>query len=306
MFVIHQPLPMWCDFLFQHSTAMNRGAPSATIQTWDLPNGTLALGDCLDWIKELPEESIQLVAIDPPFFTGKTQVGSGAAPSSYGDTWHGSKEEYLNWLLPRISAMRDLLTQNGSFVVHLDWHAVHAVKVALDDLFGEGCFQNEIIWYYQTGGATRRRFSRKHDTLLWYTRTAEWTFHPERIRVRRSPKALDRAKNPKGARIRVSDTHKYPEDVLFIPQLNPMSRERTGYPTQKPLELMEVFIQGLTDPGDCVADFFCGSGTTPVAAAQLGRKWLACDKSPEAARVTRERIRSLAVGKEKWMQETVW
>jgi DNA modification methylase len=285
---------------------MNRTAPPETIQTWNLCNGTLALCDCLDWMERLPGGSIQLVAIDPPFFTGRTQVGGGEEPSSYQDTWRGSKEEYLNWLLPRISAMRDLLTPTGSFLVHLDWHAVHAVKVALDDLFGEECFQNEIIWYYQTGGATRRRFSRKHDTLLWYTRTAEWTFHPERIRVRRSPKALHRAKNPKGARIRVTDTHKYPEDVLFIPQLNPMSKERTGYPTQKPLELMEVFVQGLTDPGECVADFFCGSGTTPAAAALLGRRWLACDKSPEAARVTRERILNLAACDKKPKQGTLW
>jgi len=248
------------------------------------------LGDCLEWIRVLPEESIQLVAIDPPFLTGKKQVGSGENPSSYEDRWRGGKSLYVDWLLERVGGMRELLAPTGSFLIHLDWHAVHAVKVALDDLFGEECFQNEIIWYYQTGGASPRRFSRKHDNLLWYTKTREWKFYPDRIPVPRTPKAIQRAQNPKGARIRADDTHKYPEDVVFVPQLNPMSKERTGYPTQKPLELMELFIQAFTDPGDCVADFFCGSGTTPVAAARLGRRWLACDISKEAIRVTRERM----------------
>lgn len=287
-------------------TEMNGTAQPETLETWDLLNGTLALGDCLAWMETLPAESVQLVAIDPPFFTGRMQVGGGEDPSSYPDNWNGDRSSYLDWLLKRISAMRDLLAPTGSFVIHLDWHAVHAVKVELDNLFGEECFQNEIIWYYQTGGASRKRFSRKHDSLLWYTRASEWVFHPERIQVRRSPKALHRARNPKGARIDATDTHKYPEDVLFVPQLNPMSKERTGYPTQKPLELMELFVQGMTEPGDCVADFFCGSGTTPVVAARLGRKWLACDKSPEAVRVTKERMLDLAAETEGWTQETAW
>lgn len=254
------------------------------------PGGTLACGDCLEWFASLQEGSLQLVAIDPPFFTGRVQVGSGPGAPKYRDNWVGGKGAYISWLMERIEAMWDLIKPTGSLVVHLDWHAVHAVKVALDDRFGEDRFQNEIIWYYQTGGASKKRFSRKHDTLLWYTKSDRWVFHPERIRIPRTEKALHRARNPKGARISLEDIEKNPDDVLFIPALNPMSNERTGYPTQKPLELMEHFILALTDEGDTVADFFCGSGTTLVAAQRLGRKWLGCDVSEEAVEVARGRL----------------
>lgn len=288
------------------------------VKTWQLPGGTLALADCLEWLSLLPHRSIRLIAIDPPFATGKARTGRlglasssafdipsedltpsessqsqvGQAPPAYADRWEGV-DQYVAWLMDRVSLMRELLLPDGSFLIHLDWHAVHAVKVALDRLFGEKNFQNEIIWFYQTGGASQNRFSRKHDTLLWYTRSNQWVFHPERIRVHRSPKALERARNPKGARITVEDDEKLPGDVLFVPPLNPMARERNGYPTQKPLELMELFVEALTEPGECVADFFCGSGTTVVAAGRLGRRWLACDRSRHAVELTRARLEDL-------------
>ncbi len=217
----------------------------------------------------------------------------GQAPPYYQDRWEGGIGHYVAWLMERVSLMRELLLPDGSFLIHLDWHAVHAVKVALDRLFGEKNFQNEIIWFYQTGGASQNRFSRKHDTLLWYTRSNRWVFHPERIRVHRSPKALERARHPKGARIALQDEEKLPGDVLFVPSLNPMSNERNGYPTQKPLELMEIFVEAFSEPGECVADFFCGSGTTVVAARRLGRRWLACDKSRHAVAITRARLEEL-------------
>lgn len=278
-----------------------------THRTWHLQGGTIALVDCLEWLPSLPKESIRLIAIDPPFSTGKARKGRvglappatslvptlGQAPPSYEDRWEGGVDHYVAWLMERVTLMRDLLLPDGSFLIHLDWHAVHAVKVALDHLFGEKHFQNEIIWYYQTGGASQSRFSRKHDSLLWYTRSNRWVFHPERIRVHRSPKALERARNPKGARIAAEDDEKLPGDVLFIPSLNPMSNERNGYPTQKPLELMVTFVEALTEPGEFVADFFCGSGTTVVAAASLGRRWLACDRSKHAVEITRARLEEL-------------
>ena len=260
------------------------------IQEFVLPGGTLAQADCLDWIPGLTKETIQLIAIDPPFFTGRVQTGSGPNGPKYRDNWAGGKGAYVSWLMERIEGMWELLGPTGSLVVHLDWHAVHAVKVALDDRFGEDRFQNEIIWYYQTGGASKKRFSRKHDTLLWYTKSDEWVFHPDRIQIPRTEKALFRARNPKGARIAFEDNQKNPDDVLLIPALNPMSNERTGYPTQKPVELMEQFVLALTNEGDTVADFFCGSGTTLVAAQRLGRKWLGCDVSGEAVEVSRGRL----------------
>lgn len=248
------------------------------------------MGDCLEWLQLLPQQEIRLILIDPPFFTGQDQVSSGESEIRYKDSWKGGLQAYLDWLIERVSAMRELLLPDGSFVIHLDWHAVHSVKVELDKVFGSGNFQNEIIWYYQTGGATQRRFSRKHDSLLWYTRSNAWKFYPERIRVHRAPKALERAQNQKGARVAADAHDKLPGDVIFIPSLNPMSRERCGYPTQKPLELASLFIESMTDPEEMVADFFCGSGTTAVAAAQLGRKWLASDISPDAVRITRQRL----------------
>ncbi len=256
----------------------------------NLPGGTLALTDCVDWVPSLPDECIQLVAIDPPFFTGRIQTGSGPDAPKYRDSWAGGKGAYVSWLIDRIGGMWDLIAPTGSLVVHLDWHAVHAVKVALDEFVGEDRFQNEIIWYYQTGGASKKRFSRKHDTLLWYTKSDQYVFHPERIQIPRTEKAMHRARNPRGARISIEDNHKNPDDVLHIPALNPMSNERTGYPTQKPVELMEHFVLALTNEGDTVADFFCGSGTTLVAAQGLGRKWLGCDVSAEAVAVARERL----------------
>lgn len=266
-------------------------------ESWRHGLGTLVHADCLDWMTALQPGSIRLVLIDPPFFTGKKKIGTGTGKPAYRDSWRGGKSEYLNWLMERTERMRELLVPDGSLVIHLDWHVVHAAKVALDELFGEDCFQNEIIWFYQTGGSGRVRFSRKHDTLLWYTRSpTEWVFHPERIPVHRAPKALERARNPKGARISAEDVFKHPGDVLFVPPLNPMSRERTGYPTQKPLELLEVFVEALSEPGELVADFFCGSGTTLLAAEKHGRRWLGCDVSEEAVRVARERLKKLTAG----------
>lgn len=262
-----------------------------SIPIWRTPDGTLACADCVDWIPTLPPESVRLVAVDPPFFTKRTQVGGGENPPTYEDRWAGGKGAYVSWLMDRLALAWDRLLPDGSLLVHLDWHAVHAVKAALDERFGEKRFQNEIIWVYQTGGAGSRRFSRKHDTLLWYTKSeSSWVFRPERIPIPRTPKALHRARNPKGARIAADDLHKNPEDVVSIPALNPMSSERTGYPTQKPVELMEWFILALSDEGEVVADFFCGSGTTLVAAQRLGRKWLGCDVSPEAVGIAKERL----------------
>jgi site-specific DNA-methyltransferase (adenine-specific) len=244
-------------------------------------------GDSLRVMKRLPEKSIQLIYMDPPFFTGRIFEGG---EHHFGDRWSGGMESYLDWLRPRFLEMKRLLTSTGSLLVHLDWHAVHYARVELDQIFGMDSFQNEIIWHYQTGGASKVRFSRKHDNILWYTRSGDdWKFHGERIRIPRTEKSLHRARNPKGARIASSDQWKNPQDVLTIPQMNPMSKERTGYPTQKPEELLRVFVEAFTDPGDVVGDFFCGSGTTPTVAHQLNRRWIASDVSKSAVALSRKR-----------------
>jgi len=170
---------------------------------------------------------------------------------------------------------------------------VHYAKVMCDEIFGADRFINELIWYYQTGGASKKHFSRKHDTLLWYAKAAEnnaYYFAGEAIAIPRTEKSLKRAQCPTGARIKVTDTHKNPEDVLAIPALNPMSKERTGYPTQKPVELLERLILALCPPQGIVGDFCCGSGTTLVAAQRLGRKFVGCDASADAIALTRRRL----------------
>ncbi len=155
-------------------------------------------------------------------------------------------------------------------------------------------FKMSWIWHYQTGGASKDRFSRKHDTILLYSNGPTFYFDGPAVAIPRTPKAMKRAKSGKGARIAATDTHKNPEDVITVPALNPMAKERTGYPTQKPIALLELLIQALCPPppGGMVADFFCGSGTTLVAAKRLGRRWFGCDVSAAAVELTRARLAS--------------
>ena len=185
------------------------------------------------------------------------------------------------------------LKDTGSFFIHLDWHICHYMKVELDKIFGYGNFQNELIWHYQTGGASKTRYSRKHDNIFWYTRSDTWKFYGDRIAIPRTEKSLQRAQNPVGARISADDITKNPNDVLIIQQMNPMARERLGYPTQKPGALLKVIIDGSSDPGDVVLDAFCGCGTTLEAAEILGRTWIGIDVSQSAIRVVEQRLRKL-------------
>jgi DNA modification methylase len=215
---------------------------------------------------------------------------------SFADRWQGGRHEYLEWLGLRIRAMKRLLAPTGVFLLHLDWHAVHYAKVLCDSIFGDDRFQNELVWYYQTGGASKGRFSRKHDTILLYSNGPTFYFDGNAIAIPRTPKAMKRARSGKGARIATTDTHKNPDDVLTVPALNPMAIERTGYPTQKPLALLELLIKALCPPppGGGVADLFCGSGTSLVAAQRLGRKWIGADENPAAVTLARSRLASEA------------
>jgi DNA modification methylase len=173
----------------------------------------------------------------------------------------------------------------------LDWHASHYAKVMCDGIFGAEFFQNELIGYYQTGGASRDRFSRKHDTILLYSMSKNFYFDGKSVAIPRTPKAMKRARSGRGARIAATDTHKNPDDVLTVPALNPMAVERNGYPTQKPVALLETLIQALCPPGGTVADFFCGSGTTLVAAQNLQRHWIGGDASEAAVKLACKRLR---------------
>lgn len=191
---------------------------------------------------------------------------------------------YLCYMAVRIIEIRRVLKPTGSLFLHCDHTASGYLRQLLDGVFGKENFQNEIVWYYQTGGVTKKRFSRKHDTIFFYTKGSSWTFNGEAIQIPRTEKAMQRARNPAGARISAQDTHKNPDDVLNIPQMNPMAKERTGYPTQKPVALAKRIIQAVTNPGDVVLDCFAGCAYTAVAAEMLAkddpeqaRQWAACD-----------------------------
>ena len=247
-------------------------------------------GDCLEIMRALPAGSFDLLYLDPPFFTGSERrllQGVERGPS-YSDAWANGLQEYQDWLEARLALMRELLQPHGALFVHLDWHAVHYVKIMLDRLFGYRHFQNEFIWYYSGGGASRTRFARKHDTILYYTRSAtSWKFYADR--VREPYKWTDGQPRADGS-ARDYTQGKLPDDVWQFHALLPWASESLGYPTQKPLELLFRLLLATTDTGDVVGDFCCGSGTTPAASHRLARRWVACDASRAAICLTAERL----------------
>ncbi|MCD6594143.1 site-specific DNA-methyltransferase [bacterium] len=198
---------------------------------------------------------------------------------------------YLVMMAIRLLELKRVLKKTGSIYLHCDPTASHYLKIVMDQIFGVKNFRNEIVWHYQTGGASKRHYSKKHDIILFYSKTNSYLFHPERIEIARTKKALKRAQNEKGARINKDDTTKLPEDVFEIQALNPMAKERLGYPTQKPLALLERIIQASSNEGDIVLDPFCGCGTTVAAAEKLGRKWLGIDITILAINLIEKRMK---------------
>lgn len=255
----------------------------------------LARGDNLEFIQYLLREKdmegkLQLVYMDPPFYSKASydavirlkseKIGETPAikPLAYDDLWKTGMEEYLRMLCVRFFLIRDLLSQEGCFWVHLDWHVVHYVKILLDEIFGEKNFVNEIIWNYKSGGTGKRNFSRKHDTLLFYGKSKKYYFQPLQ------EKSYNRGYKPyrfKGVQEYKDELGWYTmvnmKDVWQIDMVGRTSSERTGYATQKPEQLLSRIIESCSREGDLCADFFSGSGTLAAAAEKLGRRWIACD-----------------------------
>ncbi len=265
--------------------------------------GALASGDNLLLLRRIPDAAVDLVVTDPPFCTGlerRSPPGTSEAERTtsalYNDRW-ADLESYLQFLRTRLQELHRILKPTGSLVIHLDYRAVHEIKIELDRLFGRKRFVNEIIWHYTGGGRARRYFSRKHDTLLWYARGSRWTFHIDELRQPYKPTsgyAKSGIVSRAGKRYLPHPDGTPVDDVWDIPLINPMSKERTGFPTQKPEQLLDRLIRGLSSPGDLVCDPFCGSGTALVVAQRLGRRWIGADQTDEAIRVTRERLSGLA------------
>ncbi len=253
--------------------------PHSTGENWKLFGG-----DCLDAANWTNPGRFALIYIDPPFFTGNRRSDPSG---SFDDAWGNDIEHYTEYLRMRISALRPLLTDDGSMLIHLDWRAVHYVKTACDSVFGANRFQNEIIWAYSSGGGSQRRYGRKHDTILWYSAGADSIFNVDEARV-----AYD-AIIAKKRRHLFHDKGKVCGDVLDIPRPANHAREWVGWPDQKPLALLDWFVRVHTRPGDCVADFFCGSGTTLVAAVKAGRRTVGVDMSSDALAMAAWRLREI-------------
>ena len=285
---------------------------TSSISTLDPWHNRLILGDKRDVLPALLPEfegRINLIYIDPPFMTGRDfKNGSQLA---YSDKWDNNLDAYISWLYETLVLLHMLLAHSGSLYVHLDWRVTHYAKVLLDEVFGfspqgEGPgFKNEIIWHYQSGGRASKHYARKHDTILFYTKSAQYCFHPERIGERRGAQKRNHMRQRIDADGRVSWTIKsagriysYGEDSLMTPSdvwndishLHQKDPERNGYATQKPAALIERIILASTEERDLILDCFCGSGVTPLAAQQLGRRWIAGDQSELALQLTRERL----------------
>jgi len=250
--------------------------------------------DAFDLAANLPDGSCDLIYIDPPFATA-TRRSSSTSPG-FNDTWDNGLKGYLRFLHPHLVKFHRLLAPHGTLWVHLDWRAVHYVKIQLDTIFEPRNFMNEIIWHYRTGGLSRRWFGRKHDTILVYARRlGRHRFHTLRGgRYRTDGLNFDGDrpyKMTRKGRLYFNSEGPALTDVWDIPFLSTVSLERTGWPTQKPLALLDRIVRAATNRGDRVADFFCGSGTTLVAAKKLGRRWIGCDKSAAAVKIAKKRLK---------------
>ena len=263
----------------------------------------ILLGDNLEILRELPAASFQLIYIDPPFNTGKTQtrqtLSTVADPegdrvgyqgrrfrsellarSSYADAF----DDYLGFLEPRLAEAHRVLNQTGTLYLHVDYREAHYCKLMLDEIFGRDCFLNEIIWAYDYGGKSKSRWPAKHDTILVYVKDPSANLF-DSDSVDREPYMA-----PGLVTAEKAERGKLPTDVWWHTIVATNGSEKTGYPTQKPEGIVRRMVAASSRPGDWCLDFFAGSGTLGAVAAKLNRNYVLIDSNPEAVRVMRERL----------------
>lgn len=277
-------------------------------------------GDCLFVLNhDITPASIDLIYLDPPFFTGKVQKGEIWQPEAMEVSYEDSKRfweekglashtpewlkhiartrpdfaSYLFYMTERLRACHKVLKQTGSIYLHCDWRASHYLKMLMDEVFGNDNFQNEIIWHYRSGAGTPKRFGRKHDTILFYSKTDKYLFNADDLRLPYAPATISRLKY-NGAREHDIDkvlarNGRLADDVWTIEHIQGNSREAVGYPTQKPLSLLERIILASSNEGDVILDPFCGCGTAIIAARNLGRRWIGIDINSAAYDITKTR-----------------
>jgi site-specific DNA-methyltransferase (adenine-specific) len=268
-----------------------------------LQDDTVHHADNMDVLPRLPAEAFQLVYIDPPFNTGATQSRRTLAtvPDVDGDRtgfkgrryrttllaesrYRDAFEDYLAFLEPRLHEARRLLHASGTLYFHIDYREAHYCKLLLDELFGREQFLNELIWAYDYGARTRRRWPAKHDTILVYVKDASaYWFDAEAVdrEPYMAPGLVTAEKAARG---------KLPTDVWWHTIVPTNGSEKTGYPTQKPEGIVRRMVQASSRPGDWCLDFFAGSGTVGAVAAQLGRRYVLIDSNPDAIAVMRRRL----------------
>ncbi len=269
----------------------------------DGPSGRIILADNLPVLRGMEGGSVQLVYVDPPFNTGRAQARTrirvdrdedgdrtGFQGARYRTTILGRSSyddrhpDYPAFLEPRLREAHRVLAPTGSLFFHIDYREAHYCKILLDEIFGRASFMNEIIWAYDYGARSKRKWPAKHDTIFWYAKDpADYTFnYDEMDRIPyMAPGLVGKEKAARG---------KTPTDVWWHTIVSPTGGEKTGYPTQKPLGVLERIVKVHSNAGDTVLDFFAGSGTAGEAAARHGRNYILVDANPEAARVMAKRL----------------
>jgi site-specific DNA-methyltransferase (adenine-specific) len=268
------------------------------------PRNRIIHSDNLPVLEGLADESVDLIYIDPPFNTGKRQERrrlKTVADAEGGDRtgfqgkryrtveigrsgWEDSFDDFLAFIEPRLVEARRVLKADGSFFLHIDWREVHYCKVLLDGIFGRDSFLNEIIWAYDYGARSKKKWSAKHNNILWYAKDPKrYTFNFDAMD--RIPYMAPGLVGPEKAK-----RGKTPTDVWWHTIVSPNGKEKTGYATQKPLGVLERIVKVHSRSGDLVLDFFAGSGTTGEAAAKNDRRFLLVDSNPEAIEVMKRRL----------------
>jgi DNA modification methylase len=249
-------------------------------------------GDCLHALDQIADESVDLIYIDPPFFSQRSFAGRYA----FEDRWRGGIQEYISYLVERLRKLHAKLKATGLIYLHLDWHVSHYLKVEMDKIFGYENFRNEIVWCYAGGGIPKRDFPRKHDVILRYSKGARYYYQP--VFRPYSDGTQQRGRTPvkgkyfaTGLRRQGTPVNDWWADVAKV--TSPTDREKSGYPTQKSLALLNRILESSARPGDLVLDAFCGCGTTLEAAHRAGCRWIGIDISEAAIQAVQTRMQNL-------------
>ena len=289
-------------------------------------NRTIFHGDNLDFLRNINSESVDLIATDPPFNKNKdfhAPPRSRAAGARFNDRWHWDEDvlpewqdslkddkpetwhfingvrgaghddmaAFLCWLGVRLMECHRILRSDGSLYLHID-HTAHAyTKVLMDTIFGRDNFRNELVWWYKNASRGKKRFANAHDTILWYSKSPKkYQFNRDDVLVPFESKMTEWRYKKGGQKGKEPPKGKTPDDVILMPSLNTMDKERVGYPTQKPVALYERIIKASSSEGDMVLDPFCGCATTPIAAERLGRQWIGMDTWEKTYQVVLDRL----------------